>query len=42
MTFNLLITNVDGYLQNFGFLHMAHGKWRLTQAYANPFPDKEL
>jgi serine/threonine-protein kinase HipA len=29
LVFNLLITNVDDHLQNHGFLHVAHGQWRL-------------
>lgn len=42
MLFNLLITNVDDHLQNHGFLHVAHGQWRLAPAFdINPFPDKE-
>ena len=42
MVFNLLITNVDDHLQNLGFLHTAHGQWRLAPAFdVNPFPDKE-
>lgn len=42
MVFNLLITNVDDHLQNHGFLHVAHGQWRLAPAFdLNPFPDKE-
>ena len=42
MLFNLLITNVDDHLQNHGFLHVAHGQWRLAPAFdLNPFPDKE-
>lgn len=40
--FNLLITNVDDHLQNHGFLHVAHGQWRLAPAFdINPFPDKD-
>jgi serine/threonine-protein kinase HipA len=40
--FNLLITNVDDHLANHGFLHVAHGQWRLAPAFdLNPFPDKE-
>jgi len=40
--FNLLITNVDDHLRNHGFLHVAHGQWRLAPAFdLNPFPDKE-
>ena len=42
LLFNLLITNVDDHLQNHGFLHVAHGLWRLAPAFdINPFPDKE-
>jgi serine/threonine-protein kinase HipA len=42
MLFNLLITNVDDHLQNHGFLHVAHGQWRLAPAFdINPFPDKD-
>jgi serine/threonine-protein kinase HipA len=42
MLFNLLVTNVDDHLQNLGFLHVAHGHWRLAPAFdINPFPDKE-
>lgn len=42
LVFNLLITNVDDHLQNHGFLHVAHGQWRLAPAFdINPFPDKD-
>jgi serine/threonine-protein kinase HipA len=42
MVFNHLIANVDDHLQNHGFLHTAHGQWRLAPAFdVNPFPDKE-
>lgn len=42
MAFNLLITNVDDHAQNHGFLHVAHGQWRLAPAFdINPFPDKD-
>lgn len=42
LVFNLLITNVDDHLQNHGFLHVAHGQWRLAPAFdLNPFPDKD-
>ncbi len=42
LVLNLLITNVDDHLQNHGFLHVAHGLWRLAPAFdINPFPDKE-
>ena len=35
LAFNLLITNVDDHLQNHGFLHVAHGQWRLAPAFAS-------
>jgi len=42
LLFNLLITNVDDHLQNHGFLHVSHGRWRLAPAFdLNPFPDKD-
>ena len=42
LVFNLLITNMDDHLQNHGFLHVAHGQWRLAPAFdINPFPDKD-
>jgi len=42
MVFNILINNVDDHLNNHGFLHHAHGQWRLAPAFdLNPFPDKE-
>lgn len=42
LAFNLLITNVDDHLRNHGFLHVAHGQWRLAPAFdINPFPDKD-
>lgn len=42
LVLNLLITNVDDHLQNHGFLHVAHGQWRLAPAFdINPFPDKD-
>ena len=42
IVFNLLITNVDDHLHNHGFLHVAHGQWRLAPAFdVNPFPDKD-
>lgn len=42
LVFNLLITNVDDHLQNHGFLHVAHGQWRLAPAFdINPFPEKD-
>jgi serine/threonine-protein kinase HipA len=41
MVFNILINNVDDHLNNHGFLHLAHGQWRLAPAFdVNPFPDK--
>ena len=34
--------NVDGHLQNLGFLHVGKGLWRLAPAFdLNPFPDKD-
>lgn len=37
-----LFTNVDDHVQNDGFLHVAHGQWRLAPAFdVNPFPDKD-
>lgn len=42
MVFNVLINNVDDHLNNHGFLHHAHGQWKLAPAFdLNPFPDKE-
>jgi serine/threonine-protein kinase HipA len=42
MVFNIVINNVDDHLNNHGFLHTAHGQWRLAPAFdLNPFPDKE-
>lgn len=42
MVFNILINNVDDHLNNHGFLHHAHGQWKLAPAFdINPFPDKE-
>jgi serine/threonine-protein kinase HipA len=42
MVFNILINNVDYHLNNHGFLHHAHGQWKLAPAFdINPFPDKE-
>ena len=39
--FSILITNVDDHLLNHGFLHVARGQWRLSQAFdINPFPDQ--
>jgi serine/threonine-protein kinase HipA len=41
IVFNVLITNTDDHLKNHGFLHVAHGQWRLSPAYdINPTPDK--
>jgi serine/threonine-protein kinase HipA len=41
MVFNILINNVDDHLNNHGFLHHAHGQWKLAPAFdLNPFPDK--
>ncbi|WP_431053411.1 type II toxin-antitoxin system HipA family toxin [Roseateles sp. L2-2] len=41
LVFNILINNVDDHLNNHGFLHVAHGQWRLAPAFdINPFPDK--
>ncbi|KQU78026.1 MULTISPECIES: type II toxin-antitoxin system HipA family toxin [unclassified Rhizobacter] len=41
MIFNILVNNVDDHLNNHGFLHAAHGQWRLAPAFdVNPFPDK--
>lgn len=37
----ILITNVDDHLRNHGFLHVAHGHWRLAPAFdVNPFPER--
>jgi serine/threonine-protein kinase HipA len=37
----VLINNVDDHLRNHGFLHVAHGQWRLAPAFdVNPFPDR--
>ena len=42
MVFNILINNVDDHLNNHGFLHHAHGQWKLAPAFdLNQFPDKE-
>ncbi len=42
MVFNILINNIDDHLNNHGFLHHAHGQWKLAPAFdLNPFPDKE-
>jgi serine/threonine-protein kinase HipA len=41
MVFSVLITNVDDHLLNHGFLHVEHGKWRLSPAFdLNPFPER--
>jgi len=41
MAYSILITNVDDHLHNHGFLHVAHGLWRLAPAFdLNPFPDR--
>jgi serine/threonine-protein kinase HipA len=41
IAFSILITNVDDHLANHGFLHAAHGLWRLAPAFdLNPFPDR--
>ncbi len=41
IAFSILITNVDDHLLNHGFLHAAHGLWRLAPAFdVNPFPDR--
>jgi serine/threonine-protein kinase HipA len=41
VAFSILITNVDDHLHNHGFLHVAHGQWRLAPAFdVNPFPDR--
>ena len=41
IAFSILITNVDDHLRNHGFLHVAHGQWRLAPAFdVNPFPDR--
>jgi serine/threonine-protein kinase HipA len=41
IAFSILITNVDDHLHNHGFLHVEHGKWRLSPAFdVNPFPDR--
>ncbi len=41
IAFSILITNVDDHLLNHGFLHVAHGQWRLAPAFdLNPFPDR--
>lgn len=41
IAFSILITNVDDHLHNHGFLHVAHGQWRLAPAFdVNPFPER--
>jgi serine/threonine-protein kinase HipA len=41
IAFFILINNVDDHLHNHGFLHVAHGQWRLAPAFdVNPFPDR--
>ena len=41
IAFTILINNVDDHLRNHGFLHVAHGQWRLAPAFdLNPFPDR--
>lgn len=41
IAFSILITNVDDHLRNHGFLHVAHGQWRLAPAFdVNPFPER--
>ena len=41
VAFSILITNVDDHLRNHGFLHVEHGKWRLSPAFdLNPFPER--
>ena len=41
IAFSILITNVDDHLHNHGFLHAAHGLWRLAPAFdVNPFPER--
>jgi serine/threonine-protein kinase HipA len=41
IAFSILINNVDDHLHNHGFLHAAHGQWRLAPAFdINPFPDR--
>jgi serine/threonine-protein kinase HipA len=41
IAFSILVTNVDDHLRNHGFLHAAHGLWRLAPAFdLNPFPDR--
>ncbi|HEY4244493.1 MAG TPA: HipA domain-containing protein [Kofleriaceae bacterium] len=41
IAFSIAITNVDDHLLNHGFLHVAHGLWRLAPAFdLNPFPER--
>lgn len=41
IVFSVLISNVDDHLNNHGFLHVAHGQWRLSPAFdVNPFPER--
>ncbi len=41
IAFSILVTNVDDHLLNHGFLHVEHGKWRLSPAFdINPFPQR--
>jgi serine/threonine-protein kinase HipA len=41
IAFTIAINNVDDHLHNHGFLHVAHGQWRLAPAFdLNPFPDR--
>ena len=41
IAFSILITNVDDHLLNHGFLHVDHGRWRLSPAFdINPFPER--
>ncbi|MBA3846141.1 MAG: type II toxin-antitoxin system HipA family toxin [Planctomycetes bacterium] len=41
IAFSILISNVDDHLRNHGFLHVAHGQWRLSPAFdLNPFPER--
>jgi serine/threonine-protein kinase HipA len=41
VAFFILINNVDDHLHNHGFLHAAHGQWRLAPAFdINPFPER--
>lgn len=41
LVFGILITNLDDHLHNHGFLHVAHGQWRLAPAFdVNPTPAK--